>query len=49
MAQKNNSDLPRTYPNVTEPVPGPYNPAMLLKQHLRVEGYIVVDCAERYP
>ena len=35
--------------NATEPVPGPYNYAMILMQRLRVEGFIVLDFAERYP
>lgn len=32
-----------------EPVPGPYNYAMILMQRLRVEGFIVLDFTERYP
>ena len=35
--------------NATEPVPGPYNYPMILMQRLRVEGFIVLDFAERYP
>jgi NADPH-dependent curcumin reductase CurA len=35
--------------NATEPVPGPYNYAMILMQRLRVEGFIVLDFAARYP
>ncbi len=35
--------------NATEPVPGPYNYAMILMQRLRVQGFIVLDFAERYP
>ena len=35
--------------NAAEPVPGPYNYAMILMQRLRVEGFIVLDFAERYP
>jgi NADPH-dependent curcumin reductase CurA len=35
--------------NATDPVPGPYNYGMILMQRLRVEGFIVVDFAERYP
>ena len=35
--------------NATEPVPGPYNYAMILMRRLRVEGFIVLDFAERYP
>jgi NADPH-dependent curcumin reductase CurA len=35
--------------NATEPVPGPCNYAMILMQRLRVEGFIVLDFAERYP
>ncbi len=35
--------------NASEPVPGPYNYAMILMQRLRVEGFIVLDFAERYP
>jgi NADPH-dependent curcumin reductase CurA len=35
--------------NATEPVPGPHNYAMILMQRLRVEGFIVLDYAERYP
>ena len=32
-----------------EPVPGPYNYAMIVMRRLRVEGFIVLDFAERYP
>ncbi len=35
--------------NATEPVPGPYNYPMIVMQRLRVEGFIVLDFAERYP
>lgn len=35
--------------NATEPVPGPYNYDMILMQRLRVEGFIVLDFADRYP
>jgi NADPH-dependent curcumin reductase CurA len=35
--------------NATEPVPGPYNYAMIVMQRLRVEGVIVLDVAARYP
>jgi len=35
--------------NATEPVPGPYNYGMILMQRLHVEGFIVLDFAERYP
>ena len=35
--------------NAIEPVPGPYNYAMILMQRLRVEGFIVLDFMERYP
>jgi NADPH-dependent curcumin reductase CurA len=35
--------------NATEPVPGPYNYARILMQRLRVEGFIVLDFAARYP
>ncbi len=35
--------------NATEPVPGPYNYAMIVMQRLRVEGFIVLDFMERYP
>lgn len=35
--------------NATEPVPGPANYPMILMQRLRVEGFIVLDYAERYP
>lgn len=35
--------------NATEPVPGPYNYPMILMQRLRVEGFIVLDYADRYP
>lgn len=35
--------------NATEPVPGPSNYPMILMQRLRVEGFIVLDYAERYP
>ncbi|MBQ0798349.1 MAG: NADP-dependent oxidoreductase [Porticoccaceae bacterium] len=33
----------------TEPVPGPYNYEMLLMQRVRIEGFIVLDYADRYP
>ncbi len=35
--------------NATEPVPGPTNYPKILMQRLRVEGFIVLDYAERYP
>jgi NADPH-dependent curcumin reductase len=35
--------------NATEPVPGPYHYARILMQRLRVEGFIVLDFAARYP
>lgn len=35
--------------NATDPVPGPYNYDMILMQRLRVEGFIVLDYADRYP
>ena len=35
--------------NATEPVPGPYHYPMILMQRLRVEGFIVLDYAARYP
>jgi NADPH-dependent curcumin reductase CurA len=35
--------------NATEPVPGPYNYAMIVMQRLRVEGFVVLDFADRYP
>jgi NADPH-dependent curcumin reductase CurA len=35
--------------NATEPVPGPCNYAMIVMQRLRVEGFIVLDFADRYP
>lgn len=35
--------------NATEPVPGPYNYGMILMQRLHVEGYIILDFADRYP
>jgi hypothetical protein len=35
--------------NATDSVPGPYNYGMILMQRLRVEGFIVLDFAERYP
>jgi NADPH-dependent curcumin reductase CurA len=35
--------------NATAPVPGPYNYARILMQRLRVEGFIVLDFAARYP
>ena len=35
--------------NAAKPVPGPYNYAMIVMQRLRVEGFIVLDFAERYP
>jgi NADPH-dependent curcumin reductase CurA len=35
--------------NATDPVPGPSNYGMILMQRLRVQGFIVLDYAERYP
>jgi NADPH-dependent curcumin reductase len=35
--------------NATAPVPGPYNDAIIVMQRLRVEGFIVLDFAARYP
>ncbi len=35
--------------NATKPVPGPYNYGMIIMQRLHVEGFIVMDYAERYP
>lgn len=35
--------------NATEPVPGPYNYSMILMRRLRVQGFIVLDFADRYP
>jgi hypothetical protein len=35
--------------NAANPVPGPFNYAMILMQRLRVEGFIVIDFAQRYP
>lgn len=35
--------------SATQPVPGPYNYAMIVMQRLRVEGFIVLDYADRYP
>ena len=35
--------------NASEPVPGPTNYSMILMKRLRVEGFIVLDFAERYP
>jgi len=35
--------------NATAPVPGPYHYARILMQRLRVEGFIVLDFAARYP
>ena len=35
--------------NATEEVAGPYNYPMILMQRLRVEGFIVLDYADRYP
>ena len=35
--------------NASEPVPGPYNYSMILMQRVRVEGFIVLDYAARYP
>ena len=35
--------------NAAAPVPGPYNYAMILMRRLRVEGFIVLDFAERNP
>ena len=35
--------------NATEPIPGPYNYARIVMQRLRVEGFIVLDFAARYP
>ena len=34
--------------NATDPVAGPYNYPMILMQRLRVEGFIVLDYADRY-
>ena len=34
--------------NAIEPVPGPYNYPMILMRRLRVQGFIVLDFAERY-
>ena len=35
--------------NATEEVPGPVNYPMILMQRLRVQGFIVLDYADRYP
>jgi NADPH-dependent curcumin reductase CurA len=35
--------------NAPEPVPGPVNYAAILMQRLRVQGFIVLDYADRYP
>jgi NADPH-dependent curcumin reductase CurA len=35
--------------NATGPVPGPYNYPMILMRRLRVQGFIVLDFADRYP
>ena len=35
--------------NATEEVAGPYNYPMILMKRLRVEGFIVLDYADRYP
>ena len=35
--------------NATDSVPGPHNYGMILMQRLRIEGFIVLDFAERYP
>ena len=35
--------------NAIAPVPGPYNYPMILMRRLRVQGFIVLDFAERYP
>ena len=35
--------------NATEEVPGPKNYPMILMQRLRVEGFIILDYASRYP
>lgn len=35
--------------NATEPIPGPYNYPMILMRRLRVQGFIVLDFADRYP
>lgn len=35
--------------NATAPVPGPYNYDMMLMQRLRIQGFIVMDYANRYP
>jgi NADPH-dependent curcumin reductase CurA len=35
--------------NATGPVAGPYNYGMILMQRLKVQGFIVLDFAERYP
>jgi NADPH-dependent curcumin reductase CurA len=35
--------------NATQPVPGPYNYPMVLMQRLKIQGFIVLDFADRYP
>ena len=35
--------------NATERVPGPYNYPLILMRRLRVQGFIVLDFADRYP
>jgi NADPH-dependent curcumin reductase CurA len=35
--------------NATRPVPGPYNYPLILMRRLRVQGFIVLDFAQRYP
>ncbi|MEQ8659945.1 MAG: NADP-dependent oxidoreductase [Gammaproteobacteria bacterium] len=35
--------------NATEPPPGPMNYPMILMQRIKVQGFIVLDYAERYP
>ncbi|MBX9607245.1 MAG: NADP-dependent oxidoreductase [Gammaproteobacteria bacterium] len=35
--------------NATAPVPGPYNYDMMLMQRLKIQGFIVMDYANRYP
>lgn len=35
--------------NAAEPVPGPYNYDLILHHRLHVEGFLILDFAERYP
>lgn len=37
------------WPRATGEVPGPKNYPMILMQRLKVQGFIVLECASRYP